>query len=145
MVDPPKEPWQILPSSSANQQDRRFSTSDRPGLEDFLHHCKMNHSMLSHMREVLVHSDPVGGYDDDEVVETVAAKLSSGELVIREPGEDREEPPAVTDHKSKDQGKPGTTGKPGTPAKPGTPGKPGQPGGQKTSPTGKPGTGIRPR
>jgi len=83
-MDPPKGRWQIVPSWRSAFTDRRFGPHERTELEDFLRPFKPDLAVMSHLRDVLNSTDPVGRFTDDEVVETVAWRLSTKELVLRQ-------------------------------------------------------------
>jgi hypothetical protein len=84
MFDSPKEPWEILPAWQSWPKDRWFDVPDRPDLDDFLRQYKFDCRVMSNLREVLSATDPVSLFDDDEVIETVAWKLATRELVLRQ-------------------------------------------------------------
>jgi len=113
MFDPPKGTWQILPawqafalsrsgSSSSSGSAKspsasgaassstppkpkiaHFDTPDRQDLENFLRRFLFDYRIMNHLREALSLVDPVSRLTDHEVVETVAAKLASRELIMK--------------------------------------------------------------
>ncbi len=87
MIAPPKDPWEILPAWQSTLKDRRFSILDRTDIEDFLRHHKFEHGLMTRLRDLLAAMEPVGRFTDDQVIEAVAWKLATRELVLREPVE----------------------------------------------------------
>ncbi len=85
LIIPPKDPWEILPAWRATPQDRRFDVLDRADLDDFLRHHKFDHGLMMRLRDLLATTDPVGRFTDDQVIDAIAWKLATRELVIREP------------------------------------------------------------
>ncbi len=85
MIVPPKDPWEILPAWQSTPNDRRFDLTDRTDIEDFLRPFKFDLRLITRMRDLLAPTDPVGRFTDDEVIETIAWRLSTRELVLREP------------------------------------------------------------
>ncbi|HTX38154.1 MAG TPA: hypothetical protein VME43_24155 [Bryobacteraceae bacterium] len=94
MITPPRDPWLILPSWRSVTSDRRFQVYDRIDLEAFLRLFKFDYRLISGWRDLLAPTDPVGRFTDDDVIETIAWRLSTRELVIREPRKGQKGPPA---------------------------------------------------
>jgi hypothetical protein len=84
MFDPPRDPWEILPAWRASLQDRRYDFLDRAELEAFLRRFLFDYRIMSDLRQLLTSTDPASRFTDDEVVETIAWKLATKELVIRD-------------------------------------------------------------
>ncbi|HTX39057.1 MAG TPA: hypothetical protein VME43_28730 [Bryobacteraceae bacterium] len=85
MFDPPKGRWEILASWRATPKDRRFDLLDRTPLEEFLRLYRFDLRIMSEMRQILTSTDPVSRFTDDEVIDTIAWRLATKELVIRQP------------------------------------------------------------
>jgi hypothetical protein len=94
MFDPPKGKWQILPSWRATPKDRRFGLLDRTPLEDFLRQYRFDYRIMSALRDLLTATDPVSRLEDDEVIELIAWRLATKELVIRQPDVQETSPPS---------------------------------------------------
>ncbi len=84
MFDTPKGHWEILPVSRATAKDRRFDLLDRPDLECFLRGSLFDYRIMVTLRQLLAPTDPVSRFTDDEVVDTIAWRLATKELVIRQ-------------------------------------------------------------
>jgi len=83
MFDPPKWSWKVLPTIDKLPTDEFVDYLDRTPVEWFLRRFRYDFRVMLHLREVLAHTDPVGRFTDDEVIETIAWKLASHELVLR--------------------------------------------------------------
>jgi hypothetical protein len=84
MFDPPKGRWEILPVARGTPQDRRFELLDRTDLEQFLRQYLFDYGVMLDLRQLLALSDPVSRFTDDEVIDTIAWRLATKELVIRQ-------------------------------------------------------------
>jgi hypothetical protein len=119
MFDPPKEPWEILPAWQSWPKDRWFDVPDRPDLDGFLRQYKFDSRVMSNLRAVLAATDPVSRFDDDEVIETIAWRLATRELVLRQDfrrGSTRD--PGGGDNKDQPKPQPAPPAGPSAPAPP---------------------------
>jgi len=84
MFDTPKGAWTILPSAFRLEGDRYVGELDRYSVECFLRRFQFDYRVMSHLRSVLSPTDPVGRLTDDEVIDIIAMRLASRDLVFRE-------------------------------------------------------------
>jgi len=84
MFQPPKGGWEIIPAWQSTTKDQRFDVTDRASLEDFLHRHKSDFGVMQELRHLLAATDPVGGFTDDQVIETIAWRVATRVLLMRE-------------------------------------------------------------
>lgn len=84
MFDTPDGTWAVLPSAFRSASDQDIRELDRYSVESFLRRFKSDYPIMAHLREVLAPTDPVYRLTDDQVINIVARRLASRELVFRE-------------------------------------------------------------
>ena len=80
MIDVPEGSWEIVHWSVA---EASVDIPDRASAEEFLRRFKSDYMIMRHLRSVLAPTDPVSRYSDDTVIDVIAARLVSGQLVLR--------------------------------------------------------------
>lgn len=84
MFDAPEDPWQIVPLSAKQREDRYIDYPDRPSFVRFLRQYKSDRRVMQHLRGVLTPPIQISKFEDDEVIEMIAAKVAAHQLAIRE-------------------------------------------------------------
>lgn len=83
MFERPDGEWEIIPFANSVPSDEYVDMLDRWRLQEFLRLFKADFWIMSRLRVVLYQSGPVSRYTDDEVIEQIAARLVSRELLFR--------------------------------------------------------------
>jgi hypothetical protein len=84
VFDAPEDPWQIVPFGFKQPEDRFIEFPDRPAFVRFLRQYKSDRRVMLHLRGVLTPPIQISKFDDDEVIEMIAAKVAAHHLAIRE-------------------------------------------------------------
>jgi hypothetical protein len=83
MIDPRQGSWEIVPFARHKAAGRYVQSLDRGEAEDFLRLRRSDFSFLFELRELLSRTDPVHRMTDDQVIETIACRLATRELLLR--------------------------------------------------------------
>lgn len=83
MFDKPTGDWVIVPATLRSEDDQSIHELHRYDVESFLRQFKSDYGVMAHLREVLYGTDPVSGFTDDQVIETVSRRLANRTLVLR--------------------------------------------------------------
>ena len=83
MIDLRQGTWEIVPFARHNAADRYVESIDSREAENILRQRKSEFCFLFELRELLSHTDPVYRMTDDHVIETIAYRLATRELLLR--------------------------------------------------------------
>lgn len=83
MIDLCPGTWEIVPFARHNAADRYVESLDQGEAEGFLRPHKSDYGFLFELRELLSRTDPVHRMTDEQVIETIACRLATRELLLR--------------------------------------------------------------
>ena len=78
--------WEIIPSARISADDASIAAPDHGAAEGFLRQFLGDFMIMSRLREVLALTDPVFLLTDDSVIDILAWRLASRELVVKKLG-----------------------------------------------------------
>jgi hypothetical protein len=76
--------WEIVPASRAHA-GQLTNGIDQVEAEEYLQQFKLDLMAMLQLRRLLISTDPVCQFSDDEVIRVVASRLASGEFVLGRP------------------------------------------------------------
>lgn len=83
MIDLRQGTWEIVPFARHNAAERYVESLDRGDAEGILRERKSDYGFLFELRDLLSRTDPVHRMTDEQVIETIACRLATRELLLR--------------------------------------------------------------
>jgi hypothetical protein len=83
MLDLPEGIWEIVPFERHKAADKYVESLDRAEAEDFLRQYKSDSTILLDLRELLGRIEPVYRMTDDQVIDQIASRLASRQMLLR--------------------------------------------------------------
>lgn len=88
---PAGTPWEIVQPGACKPDDKSVLATDHESAEAFLRQFLPDFMMMSRLREILGQTDPVYLLNDDSVIDLLAWRLGSRQLVLKKVGGEEDE------------------------------------------------------